>query len=395
MFVRNPEDSISLQDIRQQNASKIFHTLRQNPGISQRELVDLTGIDQGTISVIVNTLFDKHIVSRTKETREGRVGRPRMALRLSPKAGILLGASIEHNSISLVATHLDGKILSRDRVSISSDFSQTMEALHSLSQQLAVAVGYSPKDILGLGVAAPVILEEGNKRILFASNLNWGTVDLKPFITKFKIPVYFSNDANAAALAEKRFGACKDIENYLYVGGYSGMGGAIVVEGQLYKGAKGFAGEIGHIEVIPNGRTCGCGSKGCLEAYVSEKAMLERLAERGTEALNLDNLMLLAKNGHQFATFMLFESGMLLGRALSFVDKMLNPEYIVLGSGLSSIAPFIKDELEYALKTNSLKSLKFIPSVITSSLAEDAVPLGGIVLALEGFLSQSEWFSNV
>ncbi|MEM6429841.1 MAG: ROK family transcriptional regulator [Deinococcota bacterium] len=394
MLTRPTEESISLQDIRQQNAAKIFHTLREHPGISQRELVDLTGIDQGTISVIVNTLVDKAIVSREKESQEGRVGRPRMALRLSQKVGILVGASIQHNNISVVATYLDGTIISRDSSPTGSSMTDTLQRLHKLVRRLIKTMGHNLKDCLGLGIAAPVILDKSNKRILFASNLNWPQVGIDKLTTLFNMPVYVDNDVNAAAVAEKRFGACKEIDNYVYVGGYSGIGGAIVLDGKLYKGAKGFAGELGHIEVVNNGRRCGCGNHGCLEAYVSEKAMLERFAERGSDAINLDNIVLLAQNGHQFANFMLFEAGELLGRALSFVNKMLNPEYIVLGSGLATMSPYIKDELEHTLIQKSLKSLDFVPKVITSSLVEDSAPMGGIVLALEGFLSQTSWFTN-
>ncbi|MEM7738092.1 MAG: ROK family transcriptional regulator [Deinococcota bacterium] len=392
--MRSAEESISLQDIRQQNAAKIFHTLREHPGISQRELVDLTGIDQGTISVIVNTLVDKNIISREKESQEGRVGRPRMALRLSQKAGILVGASIQHNSISVVATYLDGTIISRDSSPTGSSMTDTLQRLHKLVKRLIKTIGYNLKDCLGLGIAAPVILDKSNKRILFASNLNWPQVSIDELTKLFNMPVYVDNDVNAAAVAEKRFGACTEIDNYVYVGGYSGIGGAIVLDGKLYKGAKGFAGELGHIEVVNNGRRCGCGNNGCLEAYVSEKAMLERFAERGSDAVNLDNIVLLAKNGHQFANFILFEAGELLGRALSFVNKMLNPEYIILGSGLATMSPYIKDELEHTLIQKSLTSLDFVPQVITSSLVEDSAPMGGIVLALEGFLSQTSWFTN-
>ena len=393
MSLRLPA-AISLQDIRQQNAFRIFHTLRQHPGSSQRELIELTGLDQGTISVIVNTLHQKNIVKRAKERPAGRVGRPRVALRLSEKAGILLGSSIEHNTVSVVATHLDGSILSGDSTRTGSNRAETLAKLHALIKQVTAAVGRRESDILGLGIGAPVVLQEGKKRILFGSNLGWEAVDVHDLVSEFKMPVYFDNDANAAALAEQRFGICQDIDNFLYVGGYSGVGGAIMMEGQLYRGARGFAGEIGHVEVVPNGRLCGCGSHGCLEAYVSEKAMLERFAERGAEALNLDNIMLLAKNGHQFAGYMLFEAGSLLGRALSVVNKVLNPETIVLGGTFASLTPFIQDELEHILSTSSLKALGFAPQIKSSYLAEDAVAMGGVVLALEGFLSQPGWFTQ-
>ncbi len=386
MLHRPVNDQLSLQDIRQKNAARIFHALRVSPEISQRELVDQTSIDQATVSVIINALVDNNIVARKKETSQGKVGRPRTALSISKETSILMGASIEPHAISLVATYMDGELIDRVTLDTANDMKPTIERVYSAAKDIAKNAGFSTKQILGIGIGCPVVFDVETQQVWSSRHIDWPKVNISTLTKQFDVPFLFDNDANTGALAEKYFGNCQNIDNFLFVGGPWGIGGALFIDGQPYKGSSGYGGEIGHMTVVARGRECGCGKRGCLEAYASEKSILARLAERGTELDDIHEVALLAKHGHQFANHILYEAGDYLGLALSNVTNFFNPECIVLGSEMMRLAPLIRDQMQHSLRENTMEGLE--PNIILSSLGQHSIAMGGAAHVLESFLNQ-------
>jgi predicted NBD/HSP70 family sugar kinase len=223
---------------------------------------------------------------------------------------------------------------------------------------------------------------------VLAPNLGWRDVPIRAMLEDlFGCPVEVDNDTKAAAIAERLFGMCRRTDDFIYVTGDSGVGGALFLGGRLYRGAGGFAGEIGHTKVAPGGNLCGCGRRGCLETYVSEAAILRRLAEQGIEAADIGVVAALADQGHGRVLDLLGEAGRHLGFALSNLVNILNPQLIVLGGNLAVVGSWIMPGLEQALAQQALAPLAAEVSIRVSPLGEDAVPMGGIALALDGFLA--------
>ncbi len=386
MLQRSANDQLSLQDIRQKNAARIFHALRVSPDLSQRDLVDQTSIDQATVSVIINALVDNNIVARKKETSQGKVGRPRTALSISKDTKILMGASIEPNAVNLVATYLDGELIDRITLDTANEMKPTLERVYKAAKDIAKNAGFSTKQIVGIGIGCPVVFDVETQQVWSSRHIDWPKVNISTLTKQFDVPFLFDNDANTGALAEKYFGNCQNIDNFLFVGGPWGIGGALFIDGRSYKGSSGYGGEIGHMTVAAHGRQCGCGKYGCLEAYASEKSILARLAERGTELDDIHEVALLAKHGHQFANHILYEAGDYLGLALSNVTNFFNPECIVLGSEMMRIAPLVRDQMQFSLRENTMKGLE--PNIILSSLGRYSVAMGGAAHVLESFLHQ-------
>ena len=385
---------LSASDIRQLNANRIFHALRRHPGSSQRKLVELTGIDQATVSVIIKQLEESGFLERNTRSVPGRVGRPRHSHTLSPNGGLLLGASVETNYIAIIATHLDGSIIARKRISSSKDLRCATEKLHQGVEQLLAETGHTLNDVRGLGVGVPAILDKQG-HIILAPNLQWHNVDMATLLKQqFQFPTYVDNDTNAAALAEKLFGAAHHINDFMYIAGYSGIGSGLFFNGQLYKGAQGFSGEIGHVKVVPDGRPCGCGGRGCLETYASERAILEQLRKAGLHPADMKSVSELANNAHPDVLSTLNEAGHHLGAVIANLLATLNSEIIILGGSYIEIADYFFPVVKHAILENLPYFLKTEPLIIPSPLGTDSTPMGGVSLALEGFLSEANWFNQ-
>ena len=234
-----------------------------------------------------------------------------------------------------------------------------------------------------IGIGVPAMIDR-HGHLLFAPNLGWRDFPLaKAAGELLPAQVLIENDTNAAAIAEREFGSCDGVDDFIYVSAHSGVGGAVFVRGELYRGADGLAGEIGHIRVVPDGRPCACGGLGCLEAYASEPALLAILAERGQSAKGLSDVAGRAERGDPAALTLLAETGALIGRAVAGLVNALNPDRLVLGGQAAVVAPFMLEALRQELSSSALAQLSARLRIERSPLGADAVLMGGIALALQ------------
>jgi glucokinase len=236
--------------------------------------------------------------------------------------------------------------------------------------------------IKGLGIGAP----NGNfytGNIEFAPNLIWrGVIPFtKIFYDKFKLPVILTNDANAAAIGEMVFGAAQNMKNFLMITLGTGLGSGLVVNGGLVYGHDGFAGELGHVCVVENGRVCGCGKRGCLETYVSatgiKRTVFELLASEANESVfrdvtynNLEakDISEAANKGDVIAKKAFKITGERLGRALADTVAHISPQAIFLFGGLALSGNLIFVPAKKAMEENLLEvfrgKIKILPSAL-------------------------------
>jgi predicted NBD/HSP70 family sugar kinase len=200
-------------------------------------------------------------------------------------------------------------------------------------------------------------------------------------------PVYVDNDTKAAAMAERLFGVCQGTDDFVYITGHSGIGGGLFLDGRLYRGSQGFAGEIGHVTVVPGGHRCGCGKLGCLETYVSEAAILRDAATLGYAFDDLFAVAEAARAGQRPIRTLLAQAGSHLGFAIAHLVNLVDPELVVLGGNLTIVADFITEALHATLAANVLAPILAKLRFQVSPLGAEAVPMGGIALAMDGYLS--------
>lgn len=370
--------------VRHFNANAIFHRIRVEPNISQRDIVAKTGIDKSVVSSIITSFSDLGLVVRTPIASGNRPGRPVEGLTISPDSALTVGVQIDADSIAYLVTALDGIPLASTIRSFDGDLSTVVQTVADGVRDIVDACDRKGR-ILGIGISLPgLVTEEGV--LLHAPVLGWRDVPVREmFSAVFDAPVYAGNDGTAAAMAEHMFGDCVDVEDFIYLFSGSGVGGALFLNGDIYRGASGLAGELGHIKVVPQGRYCSCGASGCLSPYLSEPALAEEIRRlSGSAPSSFSQIIERAAAGDQVVLSVLETAGEMLGYAISSLINIFNPPLICLGGDMAKAEEFLRSPMERSLKRLAHPSLSAQTKVIFSSQSTRNPYLGGVALALDG-----------
>ena len=267
-----------------------------------------------------------------------------------------IGVDIGGTKISMVLGTEKGKILAcREIPTLTGKKTRQgvrnlVDNLHQLIQDASV----KKRSLVGIGVGIPGAVNSKKGLVPRSPHLGgWKNLPLRRILERgLKLPVAMKNDANAAAIGEKYFGACKKAEHFIYVTVSTGVGGGLVVNGKLVEGCNYVGGEIGHISVVPLGDSCKCGKNGCLEAYASgtaitryvkrelkkyPKSKIKKLAKGSSVSAKVIGLA--AKKGDVLALKAFRRAGFFLGIGLADLLNVLNPEVVVLGGGVWKSAP--------------------------------------------------------
>ena len=220
---------------------------------------------------------------------------------------------------------------------MNTNYDEAVQIIMDLIRTLLSTAPESTYGVVGIGLAVPgTVNTEGE--LMLAPNLNWKHKQLKSEIQNhFNLPVMIENEANAGAFAEKKLGSGQASDHMVYIGAGIGTGVGMILNGELYRGANGFAGEMGHMIIQYDGLPCSCGSKGCWELYASEKALVKKASSilSSTEEVTLENLMEQAA-GEERIQAIFTETAKYLGIGISNIANTLNPEQIIIGNRLAS-----------------------------------------------------------
>ncbi|MCK9205598.1 MAG: ROK family protein [Salinivirgaceae bacterium] len=249
-------------------------------------------------------------------------------------------------------------------------------------------------ELAGIGIGAPnANFYTGT--IENAANLRWkGKIEFSKLVKNhFSVPVYLTNDANAAAIGEMIYGGAKKMKNFIVITLGTGLGSGIVVNGKLLYGQDGFAGEMGHVIVEPNGRVCGCGRHGCLEAYVSATGLVRTVSElmayynqpSGLREIPFNKLTskgiaMAAASGDFIAVEAIKKTGKRLGESLADIVAITSPEAIFLFGGLANAGKILTDEVQHHMDKNMLYIFKSKTQLKLSQLNNNAAIMGASAL---------------
>lgn len=281
-------------------------------------------------------------------------------------SGLACGIDVGGTKIAGCVVDTDGTILEQARVESPATSTYAIErAIGELVQGLQ-----RNHDISSVGVGAAGFVDKGRAVVMFAPNLAWRDEDLKSDLEdRLELPVVVENDANAAAWGEFEFGAGKDVDDLLLVTVGTGVGGGIVLDGELYRGGFGVAAEIGHIRVERNGRLCGCGNHGCLEQYGSGSALVrgareavaggsllakDLLDRAGGDPAKITGPMIseAAADGDRFALEQLEILGHWLGEGIGSLVAVLDPAVAVIGGGVSEAGELLLEPIRATFRNN-------------------------------------------
>lgn len=309
-----------------------------------------------------------------------------------PSGPTAVGLDIGGTKVLALLVSDDGRVLSRALAETPGDVESTMRTGYRLAAE--VGDGAAPVAV-GVGVAGMIEHETGVMR--FAPNLDWRDVPVRELVgTRTGLPTVVDNDASTAGWGEHRFGAAAGYRHVLVVTVGTGIGGGIIADGRLLRGAHGFGGEIGHIIVEPGGPECGCGNRGCWEQVASGRAIdrLARQTKPGSAIARLAGdhevsglfVSRAAAEGDAEATGILETVGRRLGEGLAGLVNVLDPEAVVVGGGVADVGDLLLGPARRAFR-EAVEAPEHRPEVpiVPASLGNDAGAIGAAALALEAF----------
>jgi len=271
----------------------------------------------------------------------------------------VIGAKLTEDHISAALTDLEATVLARRTLHLPDTSQPTV--LASFSQVVNEFLGsglVARRDFHGVGVGLAGIVDSERGLLRQSPIFGWEQVPLADTLRdRLGAPVYIDNDVNTLTLTELWFGRGQGVDNFLTVTIGRGVGLGIVLDGKLYTGARGGAGEFGHIVVSADGPRCACGRRGCLEMYISDPALLGRARQSGLEIDSIETLVDLAEAGDPAARSLLAEAGDLLGRQLANLVNVLVPQLIILSGEGVRAGDWLFKPMRSALRTQTMSAL--------------------------------------
>lgn len=296
----------------------------------------------------------------------------------------------------------DGKLVLKERVKTkaSDGFEGVAQNLAALADNAAAHAGFDPKDVVAVGIGSPGVVESARGVVVKWGNYHWENAPLGERVASLcGKSVFVTNDANAAALGEAKFGAGKNYDSSILITLGTGVGSGIVLDGKLWEGYRGAGGEVGHMVIRTDGRPCACGRKGCFEQYASATALMTRTREAMLE--NPDSLMWEITNGSldkadgstpfraanfgdEAAKKIVDEYVVGLGEGIANLVNIFRPQAIMLGGGVSNQGENLLNPLREYVNKNILVGVEYAPlEIVQATLGNDAGIYGAYAYALQ------------
>jgi predicted NBD/HSP70 family sugar kinase len=357
------------EEMRARNLEVVLGAVSRGGPLTRAALAELTGLTKSTVSKLVGDLVDAGLLAETGPARAGERGRPGVDVVLSGARIASLGLEINVDYLAVGVLDLTGAVrfaARRGRDNRGSRPKKVLAELQALAEEAITEARRLGLDLAGavLAVSGPV----GDGVLFSAPNLGWQDVRAADLL-RLPVPVELDNEANLAALGELWYGDGE--RDFLYVSGEVGIGAGLVVDGELFAGSRGLAGELGHVVVTPEGPACRCGGSGCLETYAGQEALLAA-GKATTVAALLDALA----QGDRKALDACAAAGRALGVALTSAVNLLDLDRIVLGGVFTPLYPWLAQPVADVLAAR-LGGLRGAPPVLTASrLGGDAATLG-------------------
>jgi len=305
-----------------------------------------------------------------------------------------IGIDIGGTKIAGAVVSETGQILAERRVATQAGDSEAIiDAVVGMVTELA-----AEHDVVAAGVAAPGFIDADQSTVYYTPNISWRNEPLRErLVSRLSLPVTIDNDANAAGWAEYRFGAGRDVSDMTMLTIGTGVGGAIVTGGALFRGGFGAGAELGHLRVVPDGLSCGCGARGCIEQYGSGRALLRManeiadvggiglaLADAREQHGALDGAIVgsLIAAGDPGAVHALEELGHWLGQACASLSAVLDPQVFVFGGGVAVAGDLLLDPVRDAFRQHvPARGYHPEPDFVIAQLVNDAGVVGAADLA--------------
>ena len=395
-------DVLSASVIRAQHSRLILNLLWANKDLSRAELAKRTSLSRSTVSAIVSDLIDTGLV---KETHAGvsSGGRRPILLEFQNQSSFIVGLELGATHVSCVLSDLHCNIKASWTASapVRTEPALALEKMTLGVRAVMEAHGSELSQILGIGVAVPSPIDPERPGELLPLILpKWQGFNIIDHLhSAFGRPVFVDNDANLGALAEVRWGTTESVDNLAYIKVATGIGAGLIVNGKIFRGSGGIAGEIGHISIDPNGPLCRCGRNGCLTTFIGTPTLLERTKKRIQETgstitppTSIDQLVDAALAGDPSCIESIRYAGHQLGVGVANMLNLLNPQTVVLGGGITRAQELFLNAIHETVHGMSLAESISHADIRTTALNEWGVAIGAATLVLDSALQTPSLF---
>ncbi len=398
--------SLPAINVKNLNKYTILDLIRFTPGgISRVELARHMGLTRAAVTAIINDLLISGVV-REAESRLTPSGRKPIVLEIDPGGGWVAGIDMGATHVTILIADFSARVIQEIEApfDINRGPEQCLFEVDSLLRSVLDKAGLCLADLkaVGAGVPGPIVLEAG---MVSGPPImpGWDAYPIRDHLQElWSLPVSLSNDAELGALGEWAYGAGRGERHLAYIKVGTGVGAGLLLDGEIYRGATGSAGEIGHITLDENGPLCSCGNRGCLEALAGGSA----IARMGREAvqhglrtqlsavtplysMTARDVLSAARNGDLLSQQIVSESGTHLGTAIASLVNLFNPGMVVVGGGVAQIGDLLLEPIRHAVRERSLKVASRAVRITAALLGRRSAGMGAVVQALSIALHQS------
>lgn len=372
------------------NRSVVLNTIKTHGPIARAQVAKRTGLSPATVTGITAELLEEELIFE-KQIGDSRGGRRPILLAINPGGGFVIGIKLTENEIIGALTDLEAAVLEKQTDKLEARSPQAViSALAKLADELLQKANLPRKKLLGVGIGLAGIVDSEAGILRQSPFFGWRNVRLRELLQdRLQVPVFVDNDVNTLTLAEKLFGAGQGLEDFLVVTVGRGVGMGIVINGQIYRGGAGGAGEFGHSVMDPDGPDCACGKRGCLETFVGYPGLLRaageayRRGELAGAANSVDELLALAQGGDLAARRIIAQAGMLFGQAVANLVNIFNPQCIILGGEGVCMGDLFFEPMHAALSRHVLPGLSGDTEIRIEPWGDDAWARGAASLVLQ------------
>jgi predicted NBD/HSP70 family sugar kinase len=390
--------TVDAAGMRAQNSSLLLKVIWRERHISRADIARVTGLSPSTVSAIVAGLQQAGLV---RETGAGlsRGGRRPTMIGFCDDVFALVGVEIGASHVTVVVTDLraDVRAARWGLYPVRTDPDGALAMVRSFVDDALRELGIARRQVIGIGVGVPTpVRPDTPGRLPPLIVPAWRDHDVHEILSRaYGLPVFVENDANLGALAEQWWGAGKDGKDLTYIKIGTSIGSGHIINGELYRGAGGTAGEIGHLPMDPAGPRCPCGLTGCLGTFIGSEVLVARAKAEvdGSFAIaNVGDIVRAARGGDAGARRIVADVGAHLGVAVASLMNVLNPAVVVLGGEITGVGELLLDPVRAAVRDRSLATTFEGTGIITSNLGDKAIAVGGATMVLRAALADRGLF---
>ena len=371
--------------IRDINRQIILNYVREEGPVSRADIAKITDLQRSTVSLIVDELLKADLIEEIEGESSG--GRPPQLLFLKTSKPVALGIDIGKKVTIIGTSDLSGRLLEKTEFPTSSDFEQT---INQIIEQTRYFIQKDSGTIEAIGICVPGLVESWNGNVINVPHLDWHFPKIVEKIHKATgLPVLIENDTNAAALAELWLGRpeISNVRDFVVVLIHRGIGTGIVIDGQIYRGKGGVAGEFGHMTIGSNAPiACAAGRRDCWEAFASERAALARFAnlqgsQNGKNDITFAQMVEMALKGNEDAQAALKETAHYIGVGISNLVQGLSPQVTIVVGKIIEAWSLIADDVRKGAESGMCQGYPTV-NIMPSTLGSYPTLMGAISLVL-------------